>query len=228
MARLVRKEFLKTHFQAFRGGLRRLSESVKAQLRGTCCEADLELRKDILPARMRFDNGLAHENPKGANQKWNSQRDAQKRDVVKHLNDYQANATIGVLALPSYSLITALAVSVSGLPAGLTFKLSSRNGTLEGVTGTLHAVTISGDGCDPARDYDKTDNAGLASVIVSALSNGELQKDYIFVPDAPIFQAQADEIQIEIEAFATSGKVGPNDFDVTVAANYEVVVRSEV
>lgn len=228
MAKLIRKAMPKQHFQAFRGGLRHLSGAVKAQLRGTCCEGDLELRKDRLPARMRFDNGLAHENPNGANQKWIFKNATDRREVVQHLNDYKAGATIGVLALPTYSVITALAISIGFMPTGFTFKLSSRNGTLDGVTGTLHTVVLSGDHCEPARDHVSANAQGLAAVIATGLAKGELHKDYIFIPDKPIFQAQADEILIDVETFATSGKVVDGEFDITVAANYDVVIRSEV
>lgn len=228
MAKLIRKAMPTHHFQSFRGGLRHLSGAVKAQLRGTCCEGDLELRKDRLPARMRFDNSLAHENANGANQKWMFKNATDRREVVQHLNDYKAGATVGVLALPTYSVITALAVSVGFMPTGFTFRLSSRNGTLDGVTGTLHTVVLSGDHCEPARDHVSADVQGLAAVIVTGLSKGELHKDYIFIPDRPIFQAQADEIQIDVETFATSGKVVDGEFDITVAANYDVVIRSEV
>lgn len=228
MTKLVRNPIKKQHFQSFRGGLRKLSGLVQSQLRGTCCEDTLELQKDRLPTRMRFDNGLAHENPNGANQKWSIKTAPDRREVVTHLNDYKVDATVGVLALPTYSVITALAISVGSLPAGFTFKLTSRNGTLENVTGTLHTVVVSGENCQPSRDHTSADAQGLAAVVATGLGKGELRKDYIFIPDKPIFQVQADEIQIDVEAFATSGKVAVDELDITVAANYDVVIRSEV
>lgn len=228
MAKLTRKNIKKQHFQSFRGGLRHLSPMLKAQLRGTCCEGDLELQKDRLPTRMRFDNGLAHENPKGANQKWILSLAPDRREVIAHLNDYKKSATVGVLALPSYSFITALAISVGALATGFTFKLASRNGTLEAVTGTLHLVTTSGgNDCDPIREYTATENQGLDATVVTGLAAGEMRKDYIFIPDKPIFQAQADEVQMVIETFATDDVVTEKNMDITIAANYDVVIRSE-
>lgn len=227
MTALARKPLPEAHFQAFRGGNKKLSQRTEALLRGTCCDAGMSIVFDRLPQRMRFDNGLGHENPKGANQKWDFGHEPDKTKLVKHMNDYQADTVIGVIAPPSYALVTHIAVSLGELPAGFTFHLSSRNGFLENVTGTLHTVTISGNTCEPTRDYTSADSTALSSVKFAQLQAGELRKDYILVLDKPAFVPQADELTIEIDDFATSKRVSEADFNLVVAVNYDFAIRSE-
>lgn len=230
MAKLNRSAIAETHFQAFRGGLKKLGQRTKALLRGTCCTEDMKIQIDRLPPRMRFDNGLAHENPNGANQKWIFQHDPDKTEIAKHFTNYGTDATVGVIAPPSYALITHIAVSVGDLPHNMTFTLGSRFGALNGATGTLHRIITSGASCSPDRDYDSFDGQSVTGYIFDepAKANGELRKDFIFVLDKPVFMAQADEITISPNQVPSGVKISETDFDVTVAVNYDFVIRSEV
>jgi len=230
MAKLNRSGIKETHFQAFRGGLKKLSQRTKALLRGTCCTEDLKIQIDRLPPRMRFDNGLAHENPNGANQKWIFQLDPDKTAIAKHLTDYGVSATVGVIAPPSYALITHIAVSVGNLPDDMTFTLGSRFDTLKNVTGTLHRIVTSGASCSPDRDYTTADSQAVAGFTFDEpnRANGELRKDFIFVLDKPAFVAQADELTLVPTKVPQGAKISEADLDVTIAINYDFVIRSEV
>lgn len=228
MANLVRNPLTADNYQAFRGGYNRLSGQVEAELRGSCCEPEVIARKDRLPARMHFENALAHENPNGANQKWDFQKYAYKSEVIRHLNDHLAGAKVGVMALPTYALVTAFGISVGTLPEGFSFKLTSRNGTLDNVTGTLYKVSLTGELCSPNRALDTTANQDLASMVIPAPTGTDhVRTDYVFVPDKPIFLAQADEVTLAVETVATAGSVSQAEFDFVIGANYDVVIRAE-
>lgn len=247
MAKLTREPLTKLHLQLFRGGKNHLSGRTKSLLRsayGTEMGKDLEGVYDRLPSRMRFDNSLAHENPHGANQKWDFLRDPRKAEMVDHLNRYfigkseseseseseSKPATIGVLAPPSYSLVKTLGISVRNLPDGLTFSIGSRFGTLKSnVPCTWHKVTIEhSQTVGMLREYDFSYEGNLAEIKLRKEAN-QTAVNYVIVFDTPVFMAQADEIMLVASGSITDSnrKFTEKDFDLTVAMNYEVAIRAE-
>lgn len=226
MAKLTPKQIADSHIQVFRGGHKPLSKAVQAELRGTCCRDDVKVKFDRLPHRMRFDNSLTHENPNGANQKWGFTNPDDRRALVKAFNDYKAATTVGLFAPPTYALITHIGFNVSRLPEGMTLKLTSRNGTLDGVTATVHKVVVGGLPCAPTRDYEKSDGQTVTDVVFEAPQAGNLHQDYVLVLDTPLFVPQAEEISLAVGNFATADMVTEAQFDFTVAINYDFVVRA--
>lgn len=237
MAKLTREPLTKLHLQLFRGGKNHLSGRTKSLLRsayGTEMGKDLEGVYDRLPSRMRFDNSLAHENPQGANQKWDFLRDPRKAEMVDHLNRYfigqSESATVGVLAPPSYSLVKTLGISVRNLPNGLTFSIGSRFGTLKSdAPCTWHKVTIEhSQTAGMVREYDFSHEGNLAEIKLRKEAN-QSTVDYVIIFDTPVFMAQADEIMLVASGNITDSnrKFTEKDFDLTVAMNYEVAIRAE-
>lgn len=128
---MARNDKLSPGIQVFRGSRPR-QDVFSANAGIGCCGTSTSVDYDKLAERTRFDNGLAHSNPTGGNDKFvfpYGDGFADTRDnIVNFINTNGVGAHISVLAIPTYAFVTGVGVHIEGAESGLTFDLVTRNG----------------------------------------------------------------------------------------------------
>lgn len=212
-----------TNLQVFRGSKPRQDVFALHSNEG-CCDGALVSGYDKLGSRTRFDNALAHSNPTGANDKIhvpNTGLESDHREIVDWINANGVGATISVLALPTYSFLTGVMVTVLAAEAGLTFDLITRNGAVL-PTDQLITVIATGSACEVTRTQGVSEDfAGFG-----ALTAGQLYR-VIIARDSGNFVLEADELMLRVATMPAGGLIN-GDFRLRVAASYDVIDRAPV
>lgn len=214
------------NIQVFRGSLPRPDVFAKNSGSG-CCGVDQGASVDRLGQRTRFDNGLAHSNPTGANDKFTVPSgngfSGVSREIIDHINAVGVGASISVLALPTYGYLTGVGVHIAAEEPGLTFTLSTRNGTALPVALVNVVEAAPGvSGCEIAR----TNTAGnLASFTSFGALDGNLFIDILGRNGNGVFMLEAEELILTVTAMPATPVVGL--FDITVSASYDITHRAE-
>lgn len=212
------------NIQVFRGSLPRAD--VYAQNSGSgCCGVDQGQSVDRLGQRTRFDNGLAHSNPTGANDKFNipggSGFAGVKREIIDHINAVGVGAQISVLAIPTYAYVTGVGLHIAAEEPGLTFTLTTRNGLALPLVAVDVVGAVAGDGCEMTR----TLTAGSAASFVGFGALGSNQFIDIFGRDGQgEFSLEADELILTVASIPAEPVVGL--FDIDVSVSYDVIHRA--
>jgi hypothetical protein len=100
-------------YQVFRGGLNDLSKNPWIQNLGNgCCEVAPVIDQDRLNPTINPENSLVHTRPYGNRDYWqfSEMSDSDRARVVKHLNDNGVGAQLEVLVLPTFSLLSTVAI----------------------------------------------------------------------------------------------------------------------
>lgn len=198
---------------------------------GACCPpGSVDVTYDKLARRVRFDNGLAHLNPLGGNEKFNipfgDGLTSSKAAIVDHINKFGVGAQISVIAIPTYAFLTGLNVHVAGAETGLTFDVVTRNG-LALPADYIAYVDVTGEACAPIRTLTvSTGEAPIDLEGIGALGTGVLFRDYFAKSCCGTFSLESDEIILEVASMPAGGSI-TGDFSITVAASYEVINRAE-
>lgn len=194
---------------------------------GSCCGDNTVVQYDKLAERTRFDNGLNHLNPLGANDKFHvpggNGFSSNKSEILDHINTHGVGATISVLAIPTYAWVTGVGVHIEAEETGLTFNLITRNGLVLPTAKVVKVDATNPSACDIVRTATQGDEELFEGF--GALGNA-LFTDIIGYDGSGQFSLEADEIILQVASMPASGKVN-GLFDLTVSANYEVVLRAE-
>jgi hypothetical protein len=215
------------NIQVFRGSLPRPDVFAKNNGSG-CCGVDGGPTVDRLGQRTRFDNGLAHSNPTGAGDKFTVPSgngfSGVSREIIDHINAVGVGASISVLALPTYGYLTGVGIHIAAAELGLTFTLSTRNGT---VLPTTTVQVVEADPGPDACDIVRTLAAGNAASFVGfgALGNN-LFVDILGRNGNGSFILEAEELILTVVTMPASGVI-TGAFDITVSATYDVTHRAE-
>lgn len=215
-----------TNLQVFRGSLPK--PDVFAKNAGGCCGPDAGPSADRLGERTRFDNGLAHSNPTGATDRFavpsGNGFAGVSREIIDHINAIGVGASISVIALPTYGFLTGVGVHVAAEEPGLTFNLSTRNGTALPVADVkVVQAAPAAAGCAITRS---STNGALASFSgIGALGSAEFI-DILGRDGQGEFILEADELILTVATMPASGLIN-GTFDLTVSASYDVIHRAE-
>jgi hypothetical protein len=210
--------------QIFKGS--RSKADVFARSDASCCGTTVMPVYDKLDCRVRFDNGLAHLNPTGGNEKFHFQKQRfevePKQAQIAHLNAKGVGAQLAVITIPTFAFVTGVSVVVLAEEAGATFRLRTRNGLVIPSTVGIK-VDVSGDSCCPTRTQGAFN---LATTAWGALPVG-VTEQYMFNRNgAGEFSLEADEILVEVVTMPASGAF-LGEFDFIVSVNYDVQNRAE-
>lgn len=212
-----------TNLQIFRGSKPRQDVFARHSNEG-CCDAALVSTYDKLGSRTRFDNALAHSNPTGANDKINVPNTGLESDhseIVDWINTHGVGATISVLALPTYSFLTGVMITVLAAEAGLTFDLITRNGATLPADQVI-TVIATGSACEVTRTQGiSEDFLGFGT-----LSAGQLHR-VIIARDSGNFVLEADELILRVATMPAGGLI-TGEFRLNIATSYEVIGRAPV
>lgn len=216
------------NMQVFRGS--KPAADVFAQNAGAgCCDSGTVVIHDKLAPVVHFDNALAHLNPAGANDKFRLNRLVQ--GVVDHINAIGVGAQISVLAIPTGAIMRAVAVRVDGEETGLTFELTTRNGLVLPTVADDAVIDITATAgaaaCDPAtRVATPSESLTPWEGIGPLLTATQVDKLGLYNSVNPAsYSLEADELILEVTAMPASGIVN-GDFDITVAAVYDIALRA--
>lgn len=229
MARVDKAE---TNIQVFRGSLPKM-DVFAANAGDGCCPSGLQQSYDKLGERTRFDNALAHSNPIGANDKYffptGAGFDADKADIITHINEHGVGATVSVLAIPTYAFVTGVGIHVAGEEDGLTFNLITRNGLALPSDAVYMVEAAVDENNDCAMTRTLVDLDGEESIDPFE-GFGELN-DNLFVDIfarscCGEFSLEADELILEVASMPAGGIVN-GDFAIEVAVSYQVIHRAE-
>lgn len=215
------------NIQVFRGSLPRPDVFAKNSGSG-CCGVDGGPTVDRLGQRTRFDNGLAHSNPPGANDKFTVPNgngfSGVSREILDHINAIGVGASISVLALPTYGYLVGVGIHIAAAELGLTFTLSTRNGT---VLPTTSVQVVEADPGPDACDIVRTLTVGSAASFVGfgALGNN-LFVDILGRNGNGSFILEAEELILTVVTMPAGGIVN-GTFDITVSTSYDVTHRAE-
>ena len=209
------------NMQVFRGS--KPAQDVFAQNSGAgCCDTGSTVYYDKLAPVVHFDNALAHLNPAGANDKFRLTR--MVPGVVDHINAIGVGAQISVLAIPTGAIMRAVAARVDSEDTGLVFELRTRNGlalpaVIMDITASAGAVA-----CDPAT---RVAAVGAVWTGIGPLgANSQVDKLGLYASDDPTaYSLESDELILEVTAMPAGGLINGN-FDVTVAAVYDIALRA--
>ena len=194
---------------------------------GGCCGDGAQLSYDKLAERTRFDNGLNHLNPLGANDKFhvpggNGFSDY-KSQILAHINEFGVGATISVLAIPTYAFVTGVGVHIAAEEPGLTFDLITRNGLVLPTANTQVVTAEATTACEVERTAAAGDEDSFEGF--GALG-GALFVDILGFDGAGQFALEADELILRVASMPASGIVN-GLFDLTVGVNYQIILRAE-
>ena len=216
------------NLQVFRGSLSK-PDVFSANAGDGCCGTGTQVTFDKLGIRTRFDNALAHSNPLGANDKYRlpygNGFDVSSEEIIAHINEFGAGASISVLAIPTYAFVTGVAVHTYAEEEGLAFELVTRNGLVL-PDDFLQLVTVAAGPGGSLCDVTRTAAAG-AYTAVGILPDGALNSTLIGRSALGEFSLEADELILRVVSMPASGVVN-GTFDIEVAVSYEVVKRAEM
>lgn len=241
---MARNDKSDTNIQVFRGSKPKADVFLQNSGSG-CCGTGLDYNYDKLAERTRFDNGLAHSNPTGANDKYrfpagNGFAD-DKAAIIEHINKHGVGATISVLAIPTYAFVTGIGLHIAAEEEGLTFDLVTRNGLVIpqqgwivtatadednpcGITRTLE--TVAADPGDPEAE-PPVDPTPLEVEGFGALADGELFIDHFYRDGTGSFALEADEIMLRVASMPAGNAPVVGTFDIEVSVSYDVIHRAE-
>lgn len=222
MARVAKEE---TNIQVFRGSKPRQDVFSANAGHGCCDETDVLF--DKLGARVRFDNALAHSNPRGGNDRWGFRRgiDADTAKILQWLEDNGVGASVSVLVVPTFAFVSGVGIKIQAMEEGVTFNIKTRNGLdiLDEVE--VIVVDTGHDGsCTSTHTLSAEDLEGFG-----ALPEGVVVRDIFILPNATPrgnFSLEADEIILELASVPADGIV-KGEFLIDVAVNYEIINRAE-
>lgn len=224
---MARNAKLSPGIQVFRGS--RPRQDVFAANSGIgCCGSDTSGDSyDKLADRTRFDNGLAHLNPQGANDKFafpfgDGFADT-RNDIIDGINANGVGFNVSVLAIPTYAYVTGVGVHVEAEEAGLTFDLVTRNGL---VLPTSCVDVVEADIADCS--VTRTLTAGSATSFEGFGALGGHAFIDIFGRDDGCgqFSLEADELALEVATMPGTGIVN-GQFAITVSVSYDIIHRAE-
>lgn len=235
MAVLTRKEKAANNLQLFRGGFDDLDPITKARLKSNgCCGNPIEVDIDRLPARMRPNNDLTHTTPTG-NRETRIVAGAGSRvanEIAEHFVAVGEGASVSMFALPDYSVLKYVAVSLRKLPQDMALLLHFRNSDVTKVfdTSLFHVVTVAGSACDPVREYEYDTFLGSAinpdGIPLQVAGEDFLCTNYVLQLDtSKTFMPMADELILTVQGY--TDEITAADFDFTISINYDVTVRAE-
>ena len=221
------------NIQVYRGALPAMD--VFAQNSGAgCCAPNVTSDYDKLGTVVHFDNALAHLNPKGANDKLriSPSVNGMQREVIDHINAVGAGAQISVLVIPTFALVKSIGVHVAAAETGLTFNLVSRNGLnlaldvdapITGLSSIFQVASAAGAStCDPLvrTRTNRPDLDGIgalgANEFIDIFANYDMA--------AAGFALDAEELILEVATVPATPIAGT--FDITVAVNYDILLRA--
>lgn len=217
------------NMQVFRGS--KPAADVFAQNSGAgCCDTGAAVSHDKLAPVVHFDNALSHLNPAGANDKFRLNR--MVPGVVDHINAVGVGAQISVLAIPTGAIMRAVAVRVDGSDTGLVFELKTRNGLalpLSTAAGVVMGINVDAGAaaCDPATRVVAA-IVGVTAWETIGVLGAYTQVDRVgLYPSASLvaYSLESDELMLEVTAMPGGGLVN-GDFDLTVAAVYDIALRA--
>ena len=217
------------NIQVFRGSLPR-PDVFAANSGSGCCGVDGGPSVDRLGQRTRFDNGLAHSNPTGANDKFQFPAGngftGNKREIIDHINRIGVGASISVLAIPTYAYVTGVGVHIAAEEPGLTFTLSTRNGLVLPIADGVSVIeAAAGDsGCE----IERTLTAGNLASFTGFGALGDNQFiDILGRSGHGNFSLEADELILTVASMPGGGVPVSGLFDLTVSVSYDVIHRAE-
>jgi hypothetical protein len=211
-------------YQVFRGGLNDLSKNPWIQNLGNgCCEVAPVIDQDRLNPTINPENSLVHTRPYGNRDYWqfSEMSDSDRARVVKHLNDNGVGAQLEVLVLPTFSLLSTVAIVTFAEEAGLVFEIKTRNGTVLPSGQLIKVLETEGADCSGVvRVQSAADPADIGPL------EGATRVHNLFVSDKlGEFSLEADVLILEVVSMPASGIVGA--FDLRVHANVVAPGRSE-
>jgi hypothetical protein len=211
-------------YQVFRGGLNDLSKTPWIQNLGNgCCEVAPVIDQDRLNPTINPENSLVHTRPYGNRDYWqfSEMSDSDRARVVKHLNDNGVGAQLEVLVLPTFSLLSTVAIVTFAEEAGLVFEIKTRNGTVLPSGQLIKVLETEGADCSGVvRVKSAADPADIGPL------EGATRVHNLFVSGKlGEFALDADVLILEVLSMPAGGIAGA--FDLRVHANYVAPGRSE-
>lgn len=225
---MARNSKLSPGIQVFRGS--RPRQDVFAANSGQgCCDNSSTSDYDKLAERTRFDNGLAHSNPTGANDKfvfpYGDGFSDTRENIVNFINANGVGAQISVLAIPTYAFVTGVGIHIDAEESGLTFDLVTRNGLVLPSSCYTQVNAEADSACAVTRSLVDLEGAnpleGFGALGTSAFID-------IFARDDGCgkFSLEADEIALKVASMPASGVI-TGSFALTVSVSYDVIHRAE-
>jgi hypothetical protein len=208
--------------QVFAGGKSDLDPYAKTLFTGNCPCNTGELTYDRIKNPMQFDRGLNHLSPLGGRETFEfggNQHMMVNDQIIQHVNKEGVGAKIEIIALPSASVVTMLAVSIYQLDPGLVLRLTTRNGSVLPSTGKKLTVPIGT--CNP----DIAEASAAASVLnaLIAPANSSASEHFVFI-NGNVLNGNADVLTLEVMAMTTSGVLTRGNY-LQVDVGYEVPIR---
>jgi hypothetical protein len=211
--------------QLFAGGKSDLDPYAKTLANGSNCACgdNISLTYDRLKNPIQFERGLNHLSPLGGRETvevGGNQHRYVNKQVIDHINANGVGARIELIAIPAASILKFLAVSIYELDAGLTFKVTSRNGITLPQTGKKLVVPIEG-GCNP--DIAESSAASSALNALTAPASTSRSEHFVFI-NGNVLNGNSDVITLEVVAIPTSGVVTVNNY-FQIDVGYETTLR---
>lgn len=212
--------------QAFRGGLPKLG--VWAQhLGGDCCAPSAAVDIDRLPPTVQWENANIHTSPIGGrNPTWRFKelKQEDQRAIIDAINAGGVGTIIEAQLIPTFAFVSTVAATVFAEETGLTFRLVTRNESVNFTNGALVVGEVDG-GPNCTGVVRTSDDTGDDPNWTLGPLGGDTRRYYICTDFADGFALEPDVVGFEVTAMPAGGVV-KGLFDLALDVTYESYVRS--